>query len=101
MPRSKKQVIDLAGAGPSKARRQPVNEVEGLLAYNAELDEDGIVLHHSDIPADLWVLATNRMLENLKKSEGGLPLSVDPTFNHGQFEVTPFTYRHHLIESKS
>ena len=29
------------------------------------------------------------------------PLSVDPTFNHGEFEVTPFTFRSHIFDSKS
>ena len=31
----------------------------------------------------------------------GYPLSVDPTFNHGTFEVTPVTYHHQHIEAKS
>ena len=29
------------------------------------------------------------------------PASFDATFNHGDFEVTPMSYRHHLVESKS
>ena len=33
--------------------------------------------------------------------QGAQPISVDPTFNHGAFEVTPLTYRHQLIEVKS
>lgn len=71
------------------------------MEYNEELEKDAIILHHSDIPSDLWVIATKRMLSNLKDAKGGYPLSVDPTFNHGMFEVTAMTYRHRLIESKS
>lgn len=41
------------------------------------------------------------MASHLKNSVGGLPISIDPTFNFGAFEVTPLTYRHHIVESKS
>ncbi|KAJ8047258.1 Serine/threonine-protein kinase TAO1 [Holothuria leucospilota] len=98
-PRSKKQIADHAVL--IKARHKPINEVEEILAYNAELGNAGIILHHSDLPSDLWVLATKSMLSNFKNAEGGYPLSIDPTFNHGMYEVTAFTYRHHLVESKS
>ena len=78
----------------------PSNEVEAILAYNEEFD-DKIICSHSDIPDDLWVLGTNRMQHDLGHIEGGLPMSVDPTFNFGKYEVTTVTYRHQFILSAS
>ena len=100
-PRSKKQLWDLAKSIPEKMRENPENEVEAILAYNEELEEESIIWSHSDIPDDMWVLGTSRMMNDLSHVAGGLPLSVDPTFNHGEFEVTPITYRHQLLLSKS
>lgn len=100
-PRSKKQFWDMAKSIPEKMRENPENEVEAILAYNEELEEESIIWSHSDIPDDMWVLGTSRMINDLSHAAGGLPLSVDPTFNHGEFEVTPITYRHQLLLSKS
>ena len=100
-PRSKKQVSDLLRSNPHRKHDSPENEVEAILAYDEELQEDRIVWSHSDIPEDLWVLGTKRMLNDLSHAEGGQPISIDPTFNHGKFEVTPVTYRHQFILSKS
>ena len=99
-PRSKKQVKDLAHKRVGSIE-SAFNEVDTLLGYNEELEEDGIVWFHGDIPNDLWVLGTKRMAVDLSHASGGLPISIDPTFNHGAFEVTPITYRHQLIESRS
>ena len=71
------------------------------LAYNEEMEDKGIVWYDGDIPSDLWVIGNARMLNNMSNAVGGLPISIDPTFNHGAFEVTPVTYRHQLIESRS
>lgn len=99
-PRSKKQISDFARMASERNRMNPNNEVEAILAYNEELD-DKIIWSHSDIPDDLWVLGTNRMQHDLGHAEGGLPISVDPTFNFGKYEVTPVTYRHQFILSAS
>ena len=100
-PRSKKQLSDIMRYSPQRMHESPENEVESILAYDEELQEDRIVWSHSDIPEDLWVLGTKRMLNDLSHAEGGQPISIDPTFNHGKFEVTPITYRHQFILSKS
>ena len=76
------------------------NEVEALLAYNEEMEDKRIVWYHGDILSDLWVTGNARMLNNMSNAVGGLPISIDPTFNHGAFEVTPVTYRHQLIKSR-
>lgn len=101
LPRSKRQITrKAADMGLSKNSRQEY-EVEAILAYDHELEENGIVWAHSDIPNDLWVIGTSRMANILKSAGEGLPISIDPTFNHGAYEVTPVTYRHPFIESKS
>ena len=41
------------------------------------------------------------MTVEMCSSASPFPLSVDPTFNFGADEVTPFTYRSILVESKS
>lgn len=97
-PRSRQQIYDLK----SKLKRS-ADEVEELLLYSKIL-EDPIVLEHHDIPEDLWVLGKQHMCNDLARfccSEiMSYPLSVDPTFNFGRFEVTPYSYRHLLLRSK-
>ena len=100
-PHSKKQIRDLAYNEPQGKVKAPFSKVEVLLGYNEELAENGIISYHGDLPQDLWVIGTNRMIADLSHASGGYPLSVDPTFNHGAFEVTPVTYRHQHIEAKS
>ena len=72
-----------------------------VLAYNGEVGSNEIIWHHSDIPDDLWVLGTNVMTNELSNAAKVLPISVDPTFNFGRYEVTPFTYRSVAFECKS
>ena len=95
-PRSKKQLIDISHS----ICKSGVNEVGDLFALNAEI-ESKIVWHHSDVPSDIWVIGTDYMSTELSKASELTALSVDRTFNFGKFEVTPFTYRHPNIESKS
>ena len=80
-----------------------VDQVDELLQYAKQLDE-AIVIEHHDVPEDLWVLAKPHMTGDLSRfctSEIlSHPLSVDPTFNFGKFEVTPFTYKHLFLKSK-
>ncbi len=72
-----------------------------MLSYNCELEDDEIILYHGDVPQDLWVIGTKAMLSDLSSANGGQPISIDPTFNHGAFEVTPLTYRHQIVCNKS
>ena len=97
LPRSKQQLYDL------KNKMKKVDQVDELLQYAKQL-EDTIVLEHHDVPEDLWVLGKSHMTADLSRfctSEIlSHPLSVDPTFNFGKFEVTPFTYKHLFLKSK-
>ena len=72
-----------------------------ILTYNEELGNNGIIWHHPDIPDDLCVLGTNVMTNELSNATKVLPISVDPTFSFGRYEVTPFTYRSVAFECKS
>ena len=55
-------------------------EVEDILGMNEEVP--GTVWYHGDIPADNWVIGTQR-LKSLLNAAKHMPMSVDPTFNHG------------------
>ena len=78
-----------------------MGEVESILGCIAELEQEEIIWFHQDLLSDMWVCGTNAMIGDIQHSGSGMPLSIDPTFNHGKFEVTPLTYRHHCIEAKS
>ena len=88
LPRSRKLVYDL------KNKMKKVDDVDELLLY-AKHSEEPIVLEHHDVPEDLWVLAKPLMTKDLSSfctsDKLSHPLSVDPAFNFGKFEVTPFT----------
>ena len=53
----------------------------------------------------LCVLASNRQLNDLKRfccnHKEFKPLTVDPTFDIGTFNVTPISYQHLLLETKN
>ena len=97
LPRSRQQLYDL------KAKLKKTDDIDELLQY-AKHAEEPIVLEHHDVPEDLWVLAKPHMTMDLSRfctsDKLSHPLSVDPTFNFGKFEVTPFTYKHLFLKSK-
>ena len=94
LPRSKKQLIDLSRSSLMD------NEVGDILAYNEELNNDAIVWHHSDLPDDLWIIGTENIAVEMANAIA-LPISVDPTFNFGAYDITPFTYRSVVFQCKS
>jgi hypothetical protein len=99
LPRDKHQVYQV------KARTTKVRENEDLALYFSTTEENLVLDHYAADPAaerdgDIWVLVTKEMCTNLDSFCGkyaGLPLSVDPTFDFGEYEVTPVTYRHPLL----
>ena len=80
-----------------------VDPVDDLLVY-ARKKEERVVLRHEDMPTDLWILGTDVMCRDLARfstsEELSHPISIDPTFNMGQFEVTPVVYKHLFLTSK-
>ena len=101
LPRSKRQIVKKACSLGVSNQSTPAFEVEAILAYDNELEGNGIIWSHNDIPNDMWVLGTKRMADSLRIAATAYPISIDPTFNHGAYEVTPVTYRHPFIEAKS
>ena len=99
LPRSRHQIYNLKSR-LTVGNADPVND---LLVY-ARDKEDELVMNHTDFPVDTWVLGTKVMQSNLVRyttCEGfSLPFSVDPTFNMGQFEVTPIVYHNMILTSK-
>lgn len=98
LPRSRQQVYNLSYL--YKASTDPLDE---LLKYAKETDEKIVILHH-DFPEDLWILGTDQMSKDLTRFSTSellcYPLSVDPTFSFGKYDVTPFCYRHLFLKSK-
>ena len=98
LPRGRHQVYD----AKSKARERGNDDVGDLLKYAR--DKEDLVLHHSDVPEDLWVLGTSSMCSELERSTSSdilsHPFSVDPTFSLGKFEVTPVVFKNLLLKSK-
>ena len=94
LPRSKKQLIDLSRSSLMD------NEVGDILAYNEELNNDAIVWYHSDIPDDLWLTGTENIAVEMANAIT-LPISVDPTFNFGAYDISPFIYRSVVFQCKS
>lgn len=98
LPRSQKQIYDLQFN--SKREKDPVDD---FLLY-ARHKEDKIVLRHEDMPLDLWVLGTEVMCHDIVRfscsDKLSYPISIDPTFNMGQYEVTPVVYKHLFLTSK-
>lgn len=101
LPRSRKQVYDL------KFRDgREIDPVDDLLIYVRQKEENGtkICMRHEDVPIDLWVLGTKVMCGDLGRFTSSEklshPICIDPTFNMGQFEVTPVVYKHLFLTSK-
>ena len=96
LPRSREQLYDL------KRKAKTEDQVDELLLYSKSKDEPFIIEHH-DVREDLWVLGKGHMSRDLSRfCTSGIrshPFCVDPTFNFGKFEVTPFSYKHLLLKS--
>ena len=58
----RKQLIDLFRSQLAN------NKVGDILTYIEELEDSGIIWHHSYFPDDLWLLETNVMINELFNS---------------------------------
>jgi hypothetical protein len=71
------------------------------LSIYSNAKEESIVYDHWDDKEDIWVLGTRQMSFDLERfctsNVESYSISVDPTFEFGKFEVTPFTYRNWLL----
>ena len=50
-----------------------------ILTYIEELEDSGIIWHHSVFQDDLWLLETNVITNELFNATKVLPISADPT----------------------
>ena len=85
---------------PKSTSTQPVDWDYLLELCN---NPDTVVRSLSQHPEPTILLATEQQLKDLLRFSCGdkaQPITVDPTFNLGQFYVTPVTYRNELIESR-
>ena len=98
LPRSRQQVYNLSHL--HKLSTDPVDE---LLKYAKETEERIVISHHH-FPEDLWILGTDQMCKDLTRFCTSellcYPLSVDPTFSFGKYEVTAFCYRRLFLKCK-
>ena len=98
LPKSSKQMYDL------KYNSRKADDIAELLFYSKQKDGESLILEHHDVPEDVWILGKKHMCQDLLRffSSKTLshPFSVDPTFNFGHYEVTPFSYKHLLLKSK-
>ena len=97
LPRSRQQIYDL------KYKLRKTDEIEELLLYSKQ-KEKPIIIEHHDVPEDLWIIGKKHLCQDLSRlctsDILSHPFSVDPTFNFGRFEVTPFSYKPLLLKSK-
>lgn len=92
IPRGKQQIYNAMSRLSSSVAQ---DDVEDLLKYAR--DKEDLILYHSDLPEDRWVLGANSMCSPLEKFTSSDVIShsfsVDPTFQIGQFEVTSVVFK--------
>lgn len=104
LPRDEKQVINMK-------KRKEIAEKSGgdaddlfIVMQHARSDESNFVRAIRATPDPAVVIAADCQLNDMNRfctsaSEFGI-VTVDPTFSLGEFDVTPLTYRHLLLETK-
>lgn len=88
-----------------KFNSRKANDIEEHFLYSKQKDGDSLILEHHDVLEDLWILGKKQhMYQDLSRYCTSKilshPFSVDPTFNFGHYGVTPFSYKHLLLQSK-
>ena len=98
LPRGRKQVSYV------KFARSSADDSVNYLSIYGRHKDDSPILHHSDFSTDTWTLGTEVMCSDISRfttSENlSYPVSIDPTFNMGPFEVTPVVYKHLSLKSR-
>lgn len=101
LPRNERQVTYVRSKLTSEAN---FDQVFAIMQSAKEEDSIGkFVRETRPSPEPAFILARDRQLDDLVRfctvAEGFSVLTVDPTFNLGDFDVTPTTYRHGLLAS--
>lgn len=97
IPRGKQQIYNAMSRLSSSVAQ---DDVEDLLKYAR--DKEDLILYHSDLPEDRWVLGTNSTCSAKFTSSDVIshPFSVDPKFQMGKSEVTPVVFKNLFLKSK-
>ena len=103
LPRNERQISYIKSKSTS-SNLPLADQVFAIMQSAKEEDVMGkFVRETRPSPEPAFVLARDRQLDDLVRfctvAEGFSILTVDPTFNLGDFDVTPTTYRHCLLES--
>ena len=106
LPRNERQVCYIKKKSTSAAEQpgKPPDEILALL-LRAKSEDDGskFVQEAKVSPEPAFVVAREWQLDDLVRfctpAEEFSILTVDPTFNLGEFDVTPTTYRYGFLQS--
>lgn len=111
LPRNERQIAYIQRSTKSRSLSSsslvgdPLADQVFALMQKAKLgDSDGFFVRDiCPCPEPAFVLARDRQLDDMVRfctvSTSFSILTVDPTFNLGNFDVTPVTYRHLMLES--
>ena len=90
-------------AGTSNKHKEELDELYTLMSAAKE-DESDFIRCISNHPDPMCILATEYQLEDLDKScteeLDFRPVTIDPTFKNGRFNVTPVSYRNIMLQSR-
>lgn len=104
LPRNERQVKYVRSA--SKATEyNPADELYSVMFKAKQEDSQSMFVQDVRVlPDPALVLANDYQLDDLVRFAanplGHCVLTIDPTFSLGEFDVTPITYRHLLLESR-
>ena len=104
IPRSRQQVSDIARKQKNISGECRNNDPWFLLLNDSKFqarDKHSVFIRHVQVGAEPFcVLATKRQFNDIKRFCCCLkeykPITVDPTFNFGPYNITPISYQHLL-----
>lgn len=104
LPRNERQVTYIRSKSSNEVSSTNFDHVFAIMQSAKEEDATGkFVRETRPSPEPAFIVARDRQLDDLVRfctvPEGFTVLTVDPTFNLGDFDVTPTTYRHGLLTS--
>lgn len=104
LPRNERQASYIQSQAKSLRRSSGSDEMFELIQQAKLGDSGGMFVRETrSAPEPAFVLARDHQLDDLERfctdPSTFSVLTVDPTFNLGEFDVTPTTYRHLLLES--
>ena len=104
LPRNERQVKYLKHAAKSSSYN-PADELYSVMFQAKQEDQNNAFVRDIKVlPEPAILIAKDYQLDDLVRfstnSTEHCILTIDPTFSLGDFDVTPITYRHLLLETK-